>query len=386
MLLWSLCGLLLLPAGMLLKQIHLTCKLSDLPFCGTYQLRDNLWSGEEVFEMRKDNRVFQILKDSNTDEHCVSLRQRIRLCGKPDSDVLVKVKDGERTVQPGYAMVFDTSTCDLNDLYSDCESDDTEEFVKGELSGGVAASPNAFPSMLRLHIQGARGREGTCGGSLIHEKFFISSLHCFSSEGFDFWKHCFRRGSTNSRCYAVVREHFVDSADPGEVRINIVSIYGASDSSDLVVGELERPVALDSKAQVVVVSSKPLESGDLVTTAGWGLFGPTGHLSNVLRRTELEVSVGGEEEIVKTKVGRTRSGIPVDTCSGDSGGPLLKWSDTLDAFVLHATLNGGGYDCILNTTDGDGVWNSVFPHTKWINSFVKGRSKSQNPRPFVSVQ
>ena len=28
----------------------------------------------------------------------------------------------------------------------------------------------------------------------------------------------------------VIREHFVDSADPGEVRINIVSIYGASES------------------------------------------------------------------------------------------------------------------------------------------------------------
>ena len=170
----------------------------------------------------------------------------------------------------------------------------------------------------------------------------------------------------------LIREHFVDSADPGEVRINIVSIYGASGTSDLVVGELERPVVLDSKAQVVVVSSEPLESGDLVTTAGWGLFGPTGHLSNVLRRTDLEVSVGGEENIVKTKVGKTRSGIPVDSCSGDSGGPLLKWSDAFDAFVLHATLNGGGYDCILNTTDGDGVWNSVFPHTKWINNFTKG--------------
>ena len=164
----------------------------------------------------------------------------------------------------------------------------------------------------------------------------------------------------------------MDSADPGEVRINIVSIYGASDTSDLVVGELERPVVLDSKAQVVVVSSQPLKAGDLVTTAGWGLFGPTGHLSNVLRRTDLEVSVAGEDEIVKTKVGRTIAGIPVDTCSGDSGGPLLKWSDSLDAFALHATLLGGGYDCLLNNTDGDGVWNSVFPHTKWISNFTKG--------------
>ena len=370
---WSLVGIFLLLPGVLLKKIQLSCKSEDRPFCGTYQLRDNLWSDEEVFEMSKDNRVFQILKDSDTDEHCVSLRQSIKLCGKPSSDVLVKVKDGRRKVQAGYAMVFDNLGCMVDDLYSDCESEVTEEISsKTEISGGVAASPNSFPFMVRLHIQGARGREGTCGGSLIHEKFFMSSLHCFSSEGFDFWRHCFRRGSTNGRCYAVIREHFVDSADPGEVRINIVSIYGASDSSDLVVGELERPVVLDSKAQVVVVSSQPLKAGDLVTTAGWGLFGPTGHLSNVLRRTDLEVSVAGEDEIVKTKVGRTIAGIPVDTCSGDSGGPLLKWSDTLDAFALHATLLGGGYDCLLNNTDGDGVWNSVFPHTKWISNFTKG--------------
>ena len=89
----SLIGLLLLLPCVLLKRIHLTCKTGNRPFCGEYQLRDNLWSGEEVYEMRKDNRVFQILKDSTTDEHCVSLRQRIKLCGKPDSDVLIKVKE-----------------------------------------------------------------------------------------------------------------------------------------------------------------------------------------------------------------------------------------------------------------------------------------------------
>ena len=112
---------------MLLKKIHMVCKSGDRPFCGTYQLKDNLWSGEEVFEMSKDNRVFQILKNSDTDEHCVSLRQSIKLCGKPSSDVLVKVKDGQRKVQAGYAMVFDNLGCMVDDLYSDCESEVTEE-------------------------------------------------------------------------------------------------------------------------------------------------------------------------------------------------------------------------------------------------------------------
>ena len=199
----SLLALFFLPS-VLLKQIHLTCKSDDRPFCGTYHLRDNLWSGEEVFEMSKDNRVFQIVKDSNT-EYCVSLRQRIKLCGNPNSDVLYKVKDGQRSEQAGYAMVFHLNDCMVDDLYSDCESDVTEESSQVEISGGVAASPNSFPSMVRLHIQGARGREGTCGGTLIHQKFSISALHCFSSDSFDFWKHCFRRGTTNGRCYAVIR-------------------------------------------------------------------------------------------------------------------------------------------------------------------------------------
>ena len=246
--------------------------------------------------------------------------------------------------------------------------------IRGEISGGIDAIPSSFPFMLRLRIRGARGGEGTCAGSLIHEKFFISALHCFvNSDGFDFWRHCMIEGTANGRCYAVVREHFVNAFDEGEVKINVVNIYEApSENSDLVVGELERAVVFDSKAQRIKVSSMPLKSGDIVTTAGWGLFGPTGRLSNVLRRTGLEVSVGGEGEIVKTKVGRSKSGTPIDPCEGDSGGPLLKWSDDLGTYVLHATLNGGGYDCFHDSTDGDGIWNSVFPHTKWIKKIVKG--------------
>ena len=195
----SLVGLFPLLQYVLLKQIQLTCETTDRPFCGTYQPRDN------IFEMRRDDLVFQIVKDGTTDEHCVSLRQRIKLCGNPNSDVLYKVKNGKRSELAGYAMVFDLSDCKVDNLYSDCESDVTEESSQVEISGGVAASPNSFPSMVRLHIQGARGREGTCGGTLIHQKFFISALHCFSSDDFDFWKHCFRRGTTNGRCYAVIR-------------------------------------------------------------------------------------------------------------------------------------------------------------------------------------
>ena len=141
------------------------------------------------------------------------------------------------------------------------------------------------------------------------------------------------------------------------------------------IGELERPVALDNKAQVIAVSPEPLRPGDVVTTAGWGLSGITAHLSNVLRRTDLEVSKGGEGDIINTKVGLTSKGVPIDTCEGDSGGPLLKWSDLEVAFVLHATLLGGGYNCRKGqpeTKYQDGVWNSVLPYFNWIKSVING--------------
>ena len=143
---------------------------------------------------------------------------------------------------------------------------------------------------------------------------------------------------------------------------------------DLAILELVEPAVIDDQtSRLVRVSSEQLQPGDLVRTAGWGFTSSTGGLSNVLVTTELEVSQGGSEEQVLTKVSTTKSGAPVDPCDGDSGGPLLKWSEDRNDFVLHATLLGGGYDCDENSFDGDGQWNNVFPHLAWIDSYVKGR-------------
>ena len=195
---------------------------------------------ETTFEMTKDDRDFFIQKEGSTDEYCITLRKGFQLCGKPDSDVLIKVKDGKESEQTGYSMIFDLDSCD-DDLYGDCDAD-SELKVEKEISGGEVASENSLPFMLRLHIQGSRGKQGRCGASLIHEKFFIGALHCFNSEGFDFFKNCFRRGALNGRCYAVIREHYVNRADDGEVKINILRIFEPPGSSDLVAPLYRHPI------------------------------------------------------------------------------------------------------------------------------------------------
>jgi len=63
----------------------------------------------------------------------------------------------------------------------------------------------------------------------------------------------------------------------------------------------------------------------------------------------------------------------LDTCKGDSGGPLMYQHPKTGRFYLLGTLQGGEYDCnndsfIFNKTRyrGDGMWSQVSLHTEWI--------------------
>lgn len=54
----------------------------------------------------------------------------------------------------------------------------------------------------------------------------------------------------------------------------------------------------------------------------------------------------------------------VDTCEGDSGGPLLIYRE--GRWELVGTLQGGGFDCADNSTSRDGKWNNVASQLDWI--------------------
>ena len=132
---------------------------------------------------------------------------------------------------------------------------------------------------------------------------------------------------------------------------------------------------LDEKAAVVKVATELLKMGDAVTALGWGIpFQPRAGLPVKLVSVRLNVSkVDAREGLTYTVVGRNEIGIPVDTCAGDSGGPLLAWRD--DAWRLYATLQGGGYNCVKDRISGDGVWNSLAKHSDWIQEFVGRKSE-----------
>ena len=60
-------------------------------------------------------------------------------------------------------------------------------------------------------------------------------------------------------------------------------------------------------------------------------------------------------------------------CAGDSGGPLLAWRE--GAWLLYATLRGGGYNCVTDRTLGDAAWNSLAAHSAWLQQFLGQQSR-----------
>ena len=128
---------------------------------------------------------------------------------------------------------------------------------------------------------------------------------------------------------------------------------------------------LDEKAQVVKVAEELLKVGDEVTALGWGITFQQGQPDKLLS-ARLNVSwVDPQRGLTYTAVGRIRA-TPIDTCAGDSGGPLLAWRE--GAWLLYATLRGGGYDCVTDRTSGDGIWNSLAAHSTWLQQFLGSQS------------
>ena len=101
--------------------------------------------------------------------------------------------------------------------------------------------------------------------------------------------------------------------DIREKRIDIRAIHQPDfGDGDLAIVELEEPVSLDERAQLVKVSTERLKEGDLVLTLGWGLAFQRAE-PDMLLKAQLRVSeVDRTGDLTFTEVGRNKLGIPID--------------------------------------------------------------------------
>lgn len=125
------------------------------------------------------------------------------------------------------------------------------------ISGGTVRQLQDLPFMVSLRVKNRFDQlVHICGGSILSSKLIISAAHCTDN---------LRRGPSSYRVYI---------GDDEEFEINRLTPHPYYNSiflkNDLVIIELEKPIAFSNTVQPIELHRGLLENGIRVMTAGWG--------------------------------------------------------------------------------------------------------------------
>jgi secreted trypsin-like serine protease len=236
--------------------------------------------------------------------------------------------------------------------------------IETRIIGGEISDENAWPATVALVLDNQ-----FCAGTLVDRRWVVTAAHClFGQNGSRIPVEKIRvlAGSTQ-----------LDSPDMQQILVANAYVHPdyALDQLDYDVALLELGTEADLPAMPIDMNPDVPAVGTMATVVGWGITEESDGIVNDLREMEVPIisnetcnapeSYGGIITSNMMCAGYPEGGI--DTCSGDSGGPLMVYRD--GAWRLTGVVSFGYETCA--EPDKYGVYMRISAFVRWLDLYVK---------------
>ncbi|XP_030800144.1 acrosin-like [Camarhynchus parvulus] len=235
--------------------------------------------------------------------------------------------------------------------------------------GGAGAAEAEWPWLVSIQHPWVPGLGHWCGGSLITADWVLTAAHCFDK--FD----------NISLLYVLIGATQLSQPGPGAQVRNVKKVvihrnYKRRDmSNDIALMQLDRPVLCSSYTQLACLAEPTLSVYELRNCwiAGWGAttarsLGSADHLQQAkVKLIDLQLCNSTDWYAGEIHTHNLCAGYPqgtIDSCKGDSGGPLM-CQDNNAAYWWVIGLTSWGKGCARAMRPG--VYVSVQYFYDWID-------------------
>jgi secreted trypsin-like serine protease len=250
--------------------------------------------------------------------------------------------------------------------------------IQYKIIGGAETSIEDYPSLAAILYTQSSDRYDQfdrqfCGGNFITTQWVLTAAHCMFDSSFN------QASASDISILANVTDLTVGGTELSVAGIEVHPDYSPSvvdTIADLALIYLEEPAAVTPMS----LYSGSVAAGTSAWLAGWGalnytISGGASNYAEVLNDVELPIVSNSDCNSVYEQSGTTIydsqmcAGLDEggkDSCSGDSGGPLMIASD---GALVQAGIVSFGAGCAL--AGYPGVYTRVGSYTDWIQSKIE---------------